>query len=95
MFGTVFSKRHPKLGAKPGTLVIPEEAPTPRIRVISYRTDAVEDKECDTDNLQVLSEAFKTESVTWIDVQGFGDRQVIRKVGEVFDLHPLLLETCA
>lgn len=92
MFGTVFSKRHPKLGAKPGTLVIPEEAPTPRIRVISFRTDAVEDKEWDTDDLQVLSAAFNTESVTWIDVQGFGDRKVIRKVGEVFDLHPLLLE---
>ena len=36
MFATVFTKRHPKVGAKPGTLVIPEQSPAPRIRVISY-----------------------------------------------------------
>jgi len=92
MFSTVFAKRHPKSGAKPGTLVIPKDAPAPRIRLISYRPDGVDDKECDTSGLQPLSEAFDADSVTWIDVQGFGDRKAIREIGDMFDLHPLLLE---
>ena len=31
-----FRKRHPDVGARPGTLVIAEDAPPPRIRMISY-----------------------------------------------------------
>ena len=27
MFATIFTKRHPEVGARPGTLVIPKQAP--------------------------------------------------------------------
>jgi magnesium transporter len=30
--------------------------------------------------------------VQWIDVQGLGDEKVLRRVGEIFGLHPLALE---
>lgn len=92
MFATVFTKRHPKVGAKPGTLVIPEQSPAPRIRVISYSADGVIDEPCGTADLGELSQAFEEHSVTWIDVQGFGDKKIIQKIGTVFNLHPLLLE---
>jgi magnesium transporter len=92
MLGTIFSKHHPKVGAKPGTLVIPKEAPTPKVRIISYSLDAVNDVVCPNENLDRLSEAFGSDAVTWIDVQGFGDTKIMRKIGSIFDLHPLLLE---
>lgn len=85
-----FSKRHTKVGARPGTLVIPKEAPAPNITSIHYsetthRSDVVE-------SVEQLTEAFNEKEFTWVDVQGFGDRSVMRKLGELFSLHPLLLE---
>ena len=32
----MFKKRHPKIGARPGTLVIPADALTPQVRLIQY-----------------------------------------------------------
>lgn len=86
----IHSKRHPNVGASPGTLVILDESPTPRIRYIDYSATKVDER-----NVKELSElevAFDKDSITWIDVQGFGDRQVIEGIGALFELHPLLLE---
>ncbi len=33
-----------------------------------------------------------TKSVSWIDVQGLGNEEILQKVGQVFNLHPLILE---
>lgn len=90
MFATMFSKRHPRVGARPGTLVIPKESPPPKLRLMSYTPTDLQ--EADVDNVEQLGVAFADESVTWIDVQGFGDKSLIQKIGEVFELHPLLLE---
>ena len=85
-----FFKRHPKVGAVPGTLVIPEDAPAPRIRMLNYSDLGV--RECEVDDLEQLRVAFDESTITWIDVQGFGDRALIHEIGRLFALHPLLLE---
>ncbi len=90
MLSTLFSKRHPKVGARPGTLVIPKEAPPPRIHVISYTPEQV--NENDVSEAAELREAFNDQTITWIDVQGFGDKKLIQQIGKTFSLHPLLLE---
>jgi magnesium transporter len=90
MFAAMFTKLHPQVGARPGTLVIPQQAPAPRIHLISYTVDDV--KETDVDVVEQLHEAFSENSVTWIDVQGFGDKSLMQRIGDLFDLHPLLLE---
>ncbi len=87
---TVFSKRHPQVGARPGTLVIPDEAPKPKIHLISYGHDRL--IETDVQAVDDLQEAFSESSVTWIDVQGFGDKALMHTIGDMFQLHPLLLE---
>lgn len=33
-----------------------------------------------------------TESVSWVDVQGLGNEDIIRRLSQVFQLHPLILE---
>ncbi|KAA5541940.1 magnesium/cobalt transporter CorA [Roseiconus nitratireducens] len=49
-------------------------------------------EEPDVVGVDSLRAAFDAETVSWIDVQGFGDRSVMREIGAMFDLHPLLLE---
>lgn len=70
--------------------MIPKEAPKPKITSTHYsehshRTTTVE-------SVDELGESIKDDEVTWIDVQGFGDRNLMKKIGSIFELHPLLLE---
>jgi len=85
----MFRKRHPKAGSRPGTLVINGTAPKPRIRVMAYTAEAVEE-------LEDLSPAdlpavVERNSVTWVDVQGLGDEEVLREIARVFGIHDLAL----
>ena len=41
----MFRKRHPKVGARPGTLVINDQSPTPVIRVVRYTAAEVTEDE--------------------------------------------------
>lgn len=86
----MFRKKHPKVGASPGTLVIPKRAPEPRIHSIRYDQAGV--IETDVSTVSELSQAFDSDDVTWIDIQGFGDRSVMSQIGELFGFHSLLLE---
>jgi len=86
----LFKKRHPPVGASPGTIVIGEDALPSKIRMIHYtREDVREERVTDVDRLQA---ALSEESVTWVDVQGFGDEAAIRRIGELFSLHSLAIE---
>ena len=86
------AKKKFKLGVSPGTLVAPERAkPEPtRITVIDYNPDHLE--ELVVENVEECFKYFKTSSVTWINVEGLGDIEVVRKLGEKFNIHPLAQE---
>ena len=86
----IFKKRHPSVGARPGTLVIAENAPPPKVRVIHYTSNDVREEE--VTDIEQLREALSEDSVTWVDVQGFGDEDVIRRIGEIFSLQSLAIE---
>ncbi|MFO7907181.1 MAG: magnesium/cobalt transporter CorA [Pirellulaceae bacterium] len=86
----IFKKHHPSVGARPGTLMISEDAPPPRIRMMDYTRDDVREQEI-TD-VEQLQQALSEESVSWVDVQGFGDEHVVRRIGEIFSLHSLAIE---
>ncbi|UUO07499.1 magnesium/cobalt transporter CorA [Blastopirellula sp. J2-11] len=86
----MFHKRHPQVGAAPGTLVIPADAPTPRVRQILYSIDGLKSDQTITDLDQL--EAAPESGVSWVDIQGFGDERLLIELGEIYGLHPLLLE---
>lgn len=77
-------------GSAPGTLSIEADASPPVIFLIDYneqnatRIKINEPEDC----LPYLD----TVSISWIDVQGLGSENVLRRLGNVFDLHPLVLE---
>ncbi len=80
-------------GSAPGALVADPQAPKPIVQVISYGTDKCHERELRTvTELKKLPEIVAGHRVTWINVQGLGDTETVRKLGELFDLHPLALE---
>jgi magnesium transporter len=86
----IFRKRHPPVGSRPGTLVAPEGSPPPKIRVMRYDADGVE--EFDVTDVEQLQGVASPGHVAWIDIQGLGDEALLRRVGTIFDIHPLALE---
>lgn len=86
----LFRKRHPPVGARPGTLVIDESAPPPTMRVIDFAAETVEERVLDS--VDEVADYLQRESVTWIDVQGLGDETLLRRLGEVCHIHALALE---
>jgi magnesium transporter len=87
-----FQKRHPPIGARPGTLVIPSVAPRPRITLVEYDVDhATAAPVTDVGTLRALLDGART-GVAWVDVQGLGDEQTLRAIGDIFGVHPLALE---
>ncbi|TFG51494.1 MAG: magnesium and cobalt transport protein CorA, partial [Gemmatimonadales bacterium] len=85
-----FQKRHPPVGARPGTLVIPVGAARPRISVFDYTLDEV--KETEIERVSDLRPYLDRDSVTWVNVEGLGDEAVLHEIAELFQLHPLLIE---
>lgn len=79
-----------EVGMAPGTLVIDEDASPTELTLIDYsENSAVRQK------LRSPEEAAKhldTDSISWIDLQGLGNEDVLNRLGSVFHLHPLVLE---
>ncbi len=79
--------------APPGELaLVPgvEYQPTSRITLIDFWGDHFIEKV--VENVEDCFEFAGTSSVTWINVEGLGNLEVIRKLGDAFKLHPLALE---
>ncbi len=85
-------KRGKKLGAAPGTLVhIGDHAELESsLSMLVYREDDLQSREGVTPaQCQGLLEQ---RGVKWLDMQGVHQTETIKAVGEIFDLHPLVLE---
>ncbi len=77
-------------GSAPGTLSIEADASPPVIFLIDYNSNnASRIKINDPEDCEPY---LDTASISWIDVQGLGSENVLRRLGRVFDLHPLVLE---
>ncbi|MBD2363188.1 magnesium/cobalt transporter CorA [Anabaena minutissima FACHB-250] len=77
-------------GTVPGTIIIDADAPPPTILLIDYnqtdfiRRQVATPEEC----IPYLDQ----ESVSWVDVQGLGNQDILERMGRVFELSPLVLE---
>lgn len=83
-------RRRTAPGAPPGTLKIDPEAPRPLIKVIAYSDQELVEQEIENPR-EVLAYLGRY-PVTWINVDGLGDAQILRELGEIFEIHPLALE---
>lgn len=77
-------------GSEPGTLNIEPDAPPSTIILIDYDPDHATRKTEVIPN--ALTPYLGTNTVSWMDVQGLGSETVLKQMGNIFKLHPLLLE---
>ncbi len=76
--------------AAPGSITPPADAPKPRIRVIAYGPDKSVDVVI-TDPKHI-SDHLHRYPMTWVNVDGLGDADVIKTIGDIFNIHRLALE---
>lgn len=88
----MFKTRHPIPGESPGSLRSREgEADRrPAITLIEYDKTDLEERAVTT--VEELLPHLDNQKVTWINIDGLGDSEVLRVLGERFNLHPLALE---
>lgn len=89
---SIFRRRRPTPGAAPGALVINRQSPRPIIRIIDYNATHLVERvlESPQEVIEYLTDGV--ESITWIDVQGLGNAEILKELALIFDIHPLALE---
>ena len=90
----MFRSRFPTPGSSPATLIpLPAEcdAQKPVMRLVEYDTQSIIERTIE--NLADLPDCgIDDGKVRWLDVDGLGDVEVLRALGEKYRLHPLALE---
>jgi magnesium transporter len=81
---------HNQPGSTPGTIFIADQAKPSVIDLIDYNQH--QHKYAKNLTPAECSAYLDTESVSWVDVAGLGDRKTLEQLAQVFNLHPLLLE---
>jgi magnesium transporter len=85
-----FNYFHHQPGSLPGTIAIPDQAQPPEINLIDYNQEKLVQQtkitpvEC--------ADHLDSDSVSWLDIAGLGDKSTLQSIGQLFNLHPLALE---
>ena len=90
----MFRSRFPTPGSRPAQLIpLPAECDPqkPIIKLVEYDLDSINERVIE--NLADLPDAALSDGkVRWLDVDGLGDIEVLKTIGEKYGLHPLSLE---
>ena len=89
----MFSKKNPKQpGLSPGTIIHVGEKKVEKtkITVLAYDGDHV--NETSLESVDACKPTEQNDAITWINISGIHDVQMIQQLGENFGLHPLVLE---
>lgn len=78
------------VGAPPGTLLPEVGAPPPSIILCSYDSESFEEQKIE--NVEDIQAFLNKRAVTWVDVLSANDPTTIKRIGEIFEIHPLTLE---
>jgi magnesium transporter len=92
VMGRLVRRRAKRPGTAPGTLVPTDVAKVEKVRieVVEYGADGYHER-----SVEKLSDAlpFKpSPAITWVNVEGLHDMELVRELGEQLGLHPLVLE---
>ena len=86
------ARKSHKVGLAPGSLV-PVEAPTDepvRMHVLDYDAEGL--RERDVETVEDTLPFRESPTVTWLNVDGLHDLELLESLGSEFGLHPLVLE---
>jgi magnesium transporter len=84
--------RSKKTGLLPGTLIHIGEQKTEKTTITLIDYDETQFKEMEISSVEECSSFKDKSTITWINIEGIHDVEIIEKAGQCFNLHPLLLE---
>lgn len=84
--------RNASKGLSPGSLVFIGQKKTEKTRIRLIDFDAANLKEEELSSIDMAAECTGSDSISWINIDGLHDVEVVNRTGELFALHPLLLE---
>jgi magnesium transporter len=81
-----------KAGLPPGSLVhVGEVRETQtRISIVDYNKDILEEQT--VESIEQILQCRERDTVTWVNIEGLGNVELIGAIGEQFNIHPLVLE---
>jgi magnesium transporter len=79
-------------GQIPGSLILigNQKMDKPVIRLMEYDRKHLEEKELAS--IEEAAGCKSSEGVSWINIYGIHDLDLMRRLGEIFDFHPLIME---
>jgi magnesium transporter len=89
----VMGALRPPPGSAPGTIVADPDAPHPVIRLIAYSPTEIIERQLG--DIGEAVEFIGQYPVAWVNIDGLGDIETLRRAGEIFGLHRLALEDVA
>jgi magnesium transporter len=86
------NKLSKKAGLPPGTLEVTGEPKGGPVRITLFDYDAVHFEERQAMRIEDCLPYRDTATVTWINIDGVANVEVLEKIGKYFTIHPLILE---
>ena len=86
------NKRSKKAGLPPGTLVHIGETRTEKIKITIIDYTEMQFREQEVKKIEECFPLKNNHTVTWINIDGIHQLDIIEKIGKHFDFHPLLME---
>lgn len=88
----ISKKRSSKTGLPPGTLVHVGEKKVESVKITFIDYDEQNFQEKQVTKIEECLKLKDTPTVSWINIDGLHDIELLEKLGKGFDLHPLILE---
>jgi magnesium transporter len=88
----IIQKRPKKVGLPPGTVVYTGDKKTEKVRIAIIDYDEAQFQEKEAKDVEECFPFKDKPTVTWINIDGIHQVDIIEKIGKHFNLHPLVLE---
>jgi magnesium transporter len=87
-----FKRSSKKIGLPPGTLVHVGDKKTEKVKIAVMDYDRAAFREREVENVEECFPFKETSTVTWINIDGLHQVEIVEKLGKQFNLHPLVQE---
>jgi len=81
-----------KVGLPPGSIVHIGQKKIEKVKIDLTEYDENKFETCEINSVEEIDPYTDTPQVTWVNVCGLHDTELIKQIGEKFNIHPLVLE---
>ena len=85
-------KTSSKVGLPPGSIIHVGEQKIEKVKINLTEYDENKFETCEIHSVEEIEPYTDTPQVTWVNVCGLHDTELIKQIGEKFNIHPLVLE---